>query len=247
MGFANAWKGSAKPDLMRSWWLAIGGAGALSTSAQGDSLAPPAHPVVLRSFDPVSLDRLRADPTFQYDRDLRRLPTLWERLKTWLSDFFSDLFGAATGNFIADYALYLLIAVVLIFCVIMLRRGALGQVFHGTPRSLGEVAVLEEDIRAMDLPAMIDAAEREGDLRRAIRLHYLMTLRKLVNDGVLKWSPDHTDLDYVRQIEEPGMRARFSRVALVFQWVWYGHGEVSMEQYKILRRPFVEFERPAVP
>lgn len=224
-----------------SWWILLMLVVPM-LRAQHDSLVPHEGHVVLRDFDQAAIDRLKADPTLDYDRDLRRLPTPWERFKEWLSEFLRGLLGKAAGTFIGENLLYLIIAALIIFAGVMLSRGGLRRVFYGAPRSVAEVVTVDEDIREMDLTALIAEAESKGDLRRAIRFHYLLVLRKLVDQGVLHWSPDHTDRDYMAQIKQETLRARFTHVALVFQWVWYGHGEVSTEQYADLRRPFVEFE-----
>jgi len=67
-----------------------------------------------------------------------------------------------------------------------------------------------------------------------------------VDQGVLHWSPEHTDREYMAQIKDPGMRSRFVHVALVFQWVWYGHAEVEPTRYAELRQPFIAFEQVPV-
>lgn len=209
----------------------------------GDSLvAPPSEPIELRSFDADRIAALKTDPRYQYDRDLVKVPTLWERFKAWLGDLIASFFGSRTGDFITRNLLYILAVVGIIFAVVVLSRGSLRKVFHGAPRSSGSVTTVEEDIREMDLGALIREAEAAGDLRRAIRLHYLLVLRKLVDRGVLHWSPEHTDQDYMGQIKDPVLRSRFAQVALVFQWVWYGHAEVDRDRYEPMCRPFVEFE-----
>lgn len=211
-----------------------------------DSIAPPAELIELRQFDAQRIAAYRADPSLQYDLDLVRVPSLWERFKEWLGEWFDSIFGSRAGNFVVSNLLYILIVAILILAAVLLSRGSLRKVFHGAPRSLGEVTAAEEDIRGMDLGAMINQAEEAGDLRRAIRLHYLLVLRKLVDQGVLSWSPEHTDREYMAQIKDPGIRSRFAHVAVVFQWVWYGHAEVERGRYAELRAPFVAFEEVPV-
>lgn len=206
-----------------------------------DSLSAPTGAILLRPFDGERIQDLRSDPTLDYDKDLRRIPSPWERLKAWLWELLDDLLGSRAAGSISRNLLYALVVVILIFALVILSRGGLRRVFHGAPRSLAEVGVVTEDIRALDLGALIIEAERNGDLRRAIRLHYLLVLRKLVDQNVLHWSPDHTDRDYMAQIKDPGSRARFTHIALVFQRVWYGHAEVGSDQYADLSRPFIEF------
>ncbi|MEO8590033.1 MAG: DUF4129 domain-containing protein [Flavobacteriales bacterium] len=210
-----------------------------------DSIVPPDEAIELRVFDAQRIANYRADPEFQYDNDLMREPSWWELFKEWLGEWFERLFGSGVGSFVTTNLLYIICGGLLIFAIVVLSRGSLRKVFHGAPRSLGEVTTVEEDIRGLDLAAMIREAEAAGDLRRAIRLHYLLVLRKLVDQGVLHWSPEHTDREYMAQITDPSLRSRFAHVALVFQWVWYGHAEVERARYADLSRAFIEFEQPA--
>lgn len=221
-------------------WLVLGPVG---VRAQ-DSLAVPSGNVELRRFDAAAIEAYRAD--YAYDRDLREAPSLWERFQEWLARWFESLFGNRVATFLIDKLLWIIAIVAIVVAVIVLSRGGLRRVFHGAPRSLGEVHAVDEDIRGMDFEAAIRAAEERGDLRRAIRLHYLWVLRRLVDQGLLHWSPEHTDRDYMRQIQDEALRSRFAHVALVFQWVWYGHTEVDATWYAELKRPFIEFERAPV-
>ena len=205
---------------------------------EGD--APPEERPAARAFDAKAIDALRAE--YDYDADLRRAPSLWDRFKEWLAAWLEGLLGSKAGGFVIDNLLYLIAIITVIVAIVILSRNGLHRVFHGAPRSQGQVISDEDDIRELDLPAMIARAETDGDLRLAIRYHYLLVLRKLVDQGVLTWSPERTDRDYMRQIADASLRSRFAHVALVFQWVWYGHAEVDRERYASIRRPFIEFE-----
>lgn len=215
---------------------------ALDLRAQLDSVAAPIDAVVVRSFDAKAIDGYKADPDLQYDEDRRKEPSLWDRFKDWLYNWLDSIFGSRVGSFVVDNLVYIGAVLLIGFAVYMLSRRGLRSAFHGAPRSLGEVTTTEEDIRGLDIEAMISEAEAQGDLRRAIRLHYLLVLRRLVDQGVLVWSPERTDRDYMAQIKDPALRSRFAHTALVFQWVWYGHAEVDRGRYDNIRRPFVEFE-----
>jgi Domain of unknown function (DUF4129) len=210
--------------------------------AQEDSISAPQEVVDVRRFDPASIAAYKADPELQYDQDLRREPSLWERIKAWLYDWLDSIFGSRVGNWVVNNLIYIAAVVLIVFALYILSRHRLRNAFYGAPRSLGEVTAAEEDIRGLDIEAMIREAEAQGDLRRAIRLHYLLVLRRLVDQGVLKWSPEKTDRDYMAQIKDPALRSRFAHLALVFQWVWYGHAEVDRARYDSIRLPFVEFE-----
>lgn len=203
-------------------------------------VSPPTDRVELRSFDQARIGQLRSE--YDYDRDIRRVPTLWERFKEWLGRWLDRFFGSSTGAAITDNLVYIVIFLSLVFAIVMLSRGGFSRVFYSAPRSLGEVLTSEVDIREMDLGEMIAEAERSGDLRRSIRLHYLLVLRQLVDREILSWHPHFTDQDYMAQITDPVLRSRFAHVALIFQWVWYGNAEIVPAKYEDLRRPFIEFE-----
>ncbi len=213
-----------------------------SPTGTAKSNGVPADTLPVRAFDVERIAALKTDPAYLYEHDIVREPSWWELLKEWLAQWFEGIFGSRAGSFITEHLFYIIAAAVLIFAVYILSKGGLRAFLHGAPRSLGDVAPVEEDIREMDLPTLIAEAEAKGDLRRAIRLHYLLVLRKLVDRGVLDWSPDRTDRDYLAQITDPAIRQRFAQVARVFQWTWYGRAPLGAERYAELRRPFIQFE-----
>lgn len=217
--------------------------------AQQDSLSPRGT-VLIRRFDPERITAYRNDPAYDYERVVLSKPSLWERFKEWLQEWIGGLldevFGTEIGRFIGDNIFYLIAAIAVVMALVVLARGQFQGIFQGRSRSLGEVEVLSEDIRGMDFSTLIRQAEEQGDLRRAIRLHYLWVLRRLVDHGLLHWSPEHTDREYLSQLKDPELRTRFAQVVLVFQWVWYGQAEVPAADYDELRAAFVRFETSPV-
>lgn len=212
----------------------------LLCAAQADTI--PSGQVILRSFDAARLDAYKADPALNYERDLDQGPTPWERFKEWLANWLENTFGKALGALMSRNVILIISIIVLILAAVMLGRGGIRRVFQGSPAQRSEVLSGGEDIHEMDLPSLIADAESQGDLRRAIRLHYLMVLKRAVESGLLRWSPDHTDHDYVAQLTDSNVREQFSQLTAIFQWIWYGDSPISPESYTLLRKSFVEFE-----
>ncbi|MFN3875203.1 MAG: DUF4129 domain-containing protein [Flavobacteriales bacterium] len=217
--------------------LALGLAALRAQPAGG---APAERPEA-RRFDEQRLAELRA--AYDYDRDLRRAPSWWELLKDWILRRLERMLGSSAGSFVVKNLAYIIAVIAVAAAIVIIRRNGLSAAFHGAPRSAAQVIAEEEDIRALDLPALIREAEAAGNLRQAIRLRYLQVLRRLVEQGLLEWRPDRTDRDYLRQLRDPALRERFAHAALVFQWVWYGHAEVDGERYHGLIQPFIQFEQ----
>jgi len=223
--------------LLLLWCLAT------AAALRAAEVTIPQDSVMLRSFDPVRIAAYRTAPDLQYERELHSDPTPWERFKEWLVQWLQGMFGETLSNFLSRNVVLVLCIVVLILALVVLGRGGVRRVLQASAAKQATVLPGQEDIRELDLPSMIHEAERSGDLRRAIRLHYLLVLRKLVDRGVLRWSPDLTDRDYVDQIADAHLKRRFSRIASVFQWVWYGDRPLTPERYAVLRLPFIEFEQ----
>ena len=125
-----------------------------------DGALVPTGTVELRPMDQAAIEALRTDPAYDYDADLRRLPTPWERFKEWLRELLKEFFGSDIANFFARNVFFILVAVVLVFALYILSKGGLRRLFHGAPRSVGEVVSATEDIREMDLNTLIAEAER---------------------------------------------------------------------------------------
>jgi len=229
--------GLLRVTLVLLWFLST----AIALRAADGSI--PRDSVEFRSFEAERIAAYRNELELQYDRELHRDPSPWEHFKEWLARWLQGMLGETMSALLSRNVVLLLCIVLLIFALVVLGRGGIRRVLQGGPAEQVTVLAGTEDIRELDLPGMIDEAERSGDLRRAIRLHYLLVLRKLVDRGILRWSPDLTDRDYVDQIGDADLKKRFSRIASVFQWVWYGDSPLTSERYELLRLPFIEFEQ----
>lgn len=221
------------PDASPSEWAGI------------DTLLPE-HETMM--FEDAELDALRAQERYQYERDVREAPDLWDRFWEWVKDWFSGLFRwlrDATGWDIEwwfwDNIWLLVCGAALVLVLWFLRRRMFSAVFGKAPAQAGSVRTLEEDITADDLPQQLLAAEQAGEWRRAVRLHYLLVLRHLVDTGAIEWKPDRTDRDYQEQLRDDDQRQRFGRLSFIFKWVWYGEASLSRAQYERLSAGFLDF------
>jgi hypothetical protein len=231
--------GYLRTTLVLLWCLSA------ALTARGNEPVIPSDSVELRSFDAERIAHYRTEPDLQYERELHREATPWERFKEWLENWLQTVVGESFSDLLSRNVVVVLCIVLLILALVVLGRGGIRRVLVGEPTKAAMVLPGTEDIRELDLESMIGEAEASGDLRRAIRLHYLWVLRKLVDRGVLRWSPDLTDHDYALQISDAGTRTSFTRIASIFQWVWYGDSPITQERYAELRTPFLEFEGPA--
>lgn len=201
-----------------------------------------------RTFDDSALEALRNNPKYQYEREVSQAPSAWDRFWAMVGDWIKDLLQRledATGlKFVSwfwDYIWFAVFAVALIIVLIFLRRRMFSKVFARSAANIGTVRTLDEDLTADDLPEQLATAEHQGEWRRALRLHYLLVLRQLVDEGRIVWKPQHTDRDYQAQLKDEDERMRFGRLSFIFKWVWYGEAQVDRAQYERLSAGFADF------
>ena len=210
-----------------------------------DTMLPPLQ---ARAFDDAALAALRNDERYQYEREVSQAPNAWDRfwemVGDWINGLLKHLEDATGLKLIAwfwDYIWFVLFAIALVIVLIVLRRRMFSKVFARSVSTTVSVRTLDEDITADDLPEQLAEAERLGEWRRALRLHYLLVLRKLVDEGRIAWKPQHTDRDYQAQLKDDDERSRFGRLSFIFKWVWYGEAEVDRAQYEDLSAGFLDF------
>ena len=96
-----------------------------------------------------------------------------------------------------------------------------------------------DNIEELDIDALLRDAIASGDLRLAIRVHYLLLLKKLNEAGLIAWKKDKTNRDYLSELY--GRNACYDDVRLLtlaYELVWYGERDVSQDSFQRLSGNF---------
>lgn len=140
------------------------------------------------------------------------LEWLGERLEP-VGDLFDDLFSSTTGRIVLVAGLLALIASVA-YLVTRRRVASRSAAGDGT----GSVGQLDRTLDPRTLERDADAAERAGDLDRALRLRFLAGLLRLDARGAIRLRPWSTSGTVARLL---GDRC-FDDLAVTFDAVVYG-------------------------
>lgn len=100
---------------------------------------------------------------------------------------------------------------------------------------------LEDNLPAADLDQHLQAALATGNFPLAVRLHFLKMLRRLSDDGDIRWSREKTNRDYLAELRGHPRQGDFQRAARAFERVWYGKISLDARQYAALL-PELEFQ-----
>ena len=101
-----------------------------------------------------------------------------------------------------------------------------------------ESSELPEDIFDIDLESALKKALAANDHRLAIRLQFLSLLRSLSEKQLIQYRQDRTNMDYIFQLSGKFFYADFFRVVRHYEYSWYGHFEVSSENYRQIDSDF---------
>lgn len=96
-----------------------------------------------------------------------------------------------------------------------------------------------ENIEELEVDGLLRQALQGGDLRMAVRIQYLILLKKLNEVGLITWAKDKTNRDYLSELY--GRNDCYDHVrglTLAYELVWYGERSVSNESFERLSGEF---------
>jgi hypothetical protein len=104
------------------------------------------------------------------------------------------------------------------------------------------------DISQLDTEQLIQKANNAHDYRLAIRLYFLHLLKKLNENGVIIWTKDKTNRDYLSELFLKGYYVdEVRRLTLAYERVWYGEHIPTEERYHELKKEFLEMNQRVKP
>lgn len=89
----------------------------------------------------------------------------------------------------------------------------------------------------------IVAAEKEGNFRLAIRYLFMQVLARLDAIEKIQFAPEKTNSDYIREMRNDDFFDRFSKLSNLFIYTWYGHQEISEDDYREVKQLFTEYNK----
>ena len=106
---------------------------------------------------------------------------------------------------------------------------------------------IEEDLHEADLEDFIGQAERAGNYRLAMRLHYLALLKELSLAEAIIWKKDKTNRQYLQELTQTDWKASFRQLTRIFEHYWYGDHELSATDYEQIAPQFRRFSNHLKP
>lgn len=199
----------------------------------------------VRSLPEKERNELFSSRDYIYDRTAPAPQSFWEKFTNWLSEHIGDLFktkGMNVGLRILEFAL--IIAAIVIIVLLLLKNNIRslfsGKIIEADP----EFTELKENIHLIDFENLIADSIAGKDFRRAIRLHFLKTLKHLSDHELIKWKIDKTNRDYSIELSKSPYSGWFNELVTLYDYVWYGDFKIDEEKYNLLSKKFKENNIP---
>lgn len=89
--------------------------------------------------------------------------------------------------------------------------------------------------------SLILKAVKDKNYRLAIRYSYLQTLQLLAGKGLIQFSADKTNYQYVTELKNTTFQNDFAAITLHYEYVWYGKFEINEQVYHKLSEEYTTF------
>ncbi len=193
----------------------------------------------LQQISEEDLQTYKEDPKFDYEIVKADL-TWWDNFKTWLGNlftrFFEWLFGAEKAgdylSFFFQIIPYILLGILLFLLIkFFLNVNSRALLFAKDNEAMVTLSEEEHIIKNEDINQLIQKALKEKNYRLAIRYYYLLILKQMSDKELIKWELQKTNDDYINELEKQELKAPFSHITRLYDYIWYGDFPIDETKY----------------
>ncbi|MGB1039518.1 MAG: hypothetical protein ACPGVD_01445 [Flavobacteriales bacterium] len=110
---------------------------------------------------------------------------------------------------------------------------------QGKKKIHGDIeGIIPTAIPKSELELRLEEALAKKDYREAIRIYFIFTIRGLIKKDLIEWEKEKTNFSYLIEMRGNPLESQFESCVSVYEIVWYGEREVSLEEYKLLEPRF---------
>ena len=206
------------------------------TEEAGADALPDTSNLVIRNFDPETMQDLKDDPALQYKESPTIAESLWDRFLLWLNQLIQAIFENAVTTDWGRVLMYILGIVTLVVLIMMLLKVNAFKVFYsGQGANTFSYTALDENIHEMDFEKLIQEATGKSDYRLGVRLVFLFALKMLSDKNLIHWNQGKTNHDYINELNLTDIKAGFNELNFYFEYAWYGNFSINQETFSRVR------------
>lgn len=172
-----------------------------------------------------------------------------DRLMRKINAFLNSIFGYSNVNTSFNLGKIILIIFVVIlvgFLIYFLIKYWVSNNMSFFVKKNSQIDIreenLHENIHEINFSDTIVKFENSAEYKLAVRYQFLLVLKKLSDQKLISWNPEKTNADYTNEIKDKNLKDRFSDLALIFDYIWYGDFGVDHNSYLKFKEQFQAFK-----
>lgn len=97
---------------------------------------------------------------------------------------------------------------------------------------------LEQHIHQVDLNDFLQQALQQGNFKLAVRIYYLIIIKKMSNSELIDWKKQKTNGEYLSEMYGKPLFENFRNSTNLFERVWYGDVEIDQDKFQVAKQLF---------
>jgi len=187
------------------------------------------------------LEKYRNDPEFKYDREVKKEATIWNRIINWLLEKFFKLFSNSGA---APYVRYIIVGILIALLIVKILNTDFQSLFIKSKKQIKiDYGISEQDLNKINIDEMIEKSIKNQDYRLATRYLFLKSLKILTENNIIQWKINKTNSDFVIEIKNTKFYEPFKSLSSVFERIWYGNFDISLENFLDVKSKFEHFNK----
>jgi hypothetical protein len=182
-----------------------------------------------------AIDGFKSNPDYNYDgsqETMSLFQRLLYRLLLWLIE-------GASGKAWLAYLFGSVVIIGILFLILRLLNVPFSGLFtfaRGSSVAGLDLVHPAEELSRDEMEKMFQLYRTNGAYREAVRILYLMYLKRLHQNGEIQLRMNKTNKDYAREIRDDRARNGFKKLSRLYEFVWFG-------QFGILAQEFYQIEK----
>ena len=192
------------------------------------------------------LKKYQDDKNFNYS-EVAQEDSFLNKIVLWFQNLvkkiFEWLFGVGNATGLLKFIFNILPYIILVFLVYLLIRFFLkvdSRTLITGQQNVATITFTEEEhiLKNEDINVLIKNAIKQQNYRLAIRYYYLLALKKLSQNHIISWEQQKTNEDYISEIDAIKLKADFTNITRIYDYVWYGEFDIDALKFEALKSQF---------
>ncbi len=146
---------------------------------------------------------------------------------------FLQAVGAFFSSGIGQILMWGLLILVVGYAVYKLIIGERSGIFGRSSKNQGEdVSAVVEDINETNWEKLLESAQKEGNLRLAVRYSYMLLLQVLQRSELIQYRNDKTNYQYASELTDTPYKQPFRQLSRQYEYAWYGNFPMTEHSYE---------------